>query len=153
LCGLIDCFRKGLLRKVEPSSSKSGTSLSEALNWLEEAHRNLQAQALRSALSSSYNATFHASRDVLFRDGVREKSHFCIGEYIIGYVELDLLEYDRILLLSRLRNIRHSNQYSFNPAPSKEEAEAMLESAEKNVNRIAKLLDETSYSDCPESWF
>ena len=150
LTGLIDCFQRGLLRRVEPSSSKSDTSLSEAMNWLEEARRNLQAQAFRSVLSSSYNATFHASRAVLFRDGVREKSHFCIGEYINGYVELHLLEYDWILLLSRLRNIRHSNQYSFNPTPSKEEVEAILESAEEYVNRIARLLEETSYSDRPE---
>jgi len=138
------------LRKVEQSVSKSDISMSEAMTWLEEARRNLKADAFRSAISSSYNAAFHASRAVLFRDGVREKSHFCIGEYLSAYVGMGLLEHDWIVLLDRLRSTRHSNQYSFNPIPSLEEVEALLDASEDFVERILKLLEETSYQDRPQ---
>ena len=74
-----DCFERGLLRRVEPSRTKSEQSLLQAGEWLSEAEKNLEAGALRSAVSSAYLAVFHSARAVLFRDGVREKSHYCIG--------------------------------------------------------------------------
>ncbi|VVB70181.1 HEPN domain protein [uncultured archaeon] len=74
-----DCFLRGLLRKVEPSRTKSEQSLLQARDWLYEARKNLDAEAYRSALSSAYLAIFHSARAVLFRDGIREKSHDCVG--------------------------------------------------------------------------
>ncbi|MDD4446734.1 MAG: HEPN domain-containing protein [Methanothrix sp.] len=49
---------------------------------------------MRSAISSAYLAVFHSARAVLFRDGVREKSHYCIGLYLQRYVEDGTLEED-----------------------------------------------------------
>jgi len=150
LSGLNECYKKGLLRKVEPSESKSDMSMSEALNWLEEARRNVDADALRSAISSSYNAAFHAARAVLFRDGVREKSHFCVGEYLATYVEKGFIEREWIILFDRMRSNRHSQQYSFKPPPSTEEVETLLDASEDLVERIEGLLRSTSLRDRPE---
>jgi len=44
----------------------------QAGEWLDEAEKNMAAEAYRSALASAYLAFFHAARTVLFRDGVRE---------------------------------------------------------------------------------
>ena len=108
-----DCFERGLLRKVEPSQTKSEQSLLQAGEWLSEAEKNLEAEALRSAISSAYLAVFHSARAVLFRDGVREKSHYCIGLYLQRYVEDGILEEDWPMLFDRIRSVRHADQYSF----------------------------------------
>lgn len=42
-----DCFERGLLRRVEPSRTKSDQSLIQARDWLSEAEKNLEAEAYR----------------------------------------------------------------------------------------------------------
>jgi uncharacterized protein (UPF0332 family) len=41
---------------------------------------------------AAYMGYFHAARAILFRDGVREKSHYCIGVYLEYYCEKKMLE-------------------------------------------------------------
>jgi uncharacterized protein (UPF0332 family) len=79
------CFRRRQLEKVEPSHTKSQLSLKEAYKWLNESLKNIKSSAYSSAQLSIYLAFFHAARSVLFRDGVREKIHYCIGIYLEGY--------------------------------------------------------------------
>jgi len=138
-----DCFELGLLRKTEPSHSKSERSLLSAREWLSEARKNLEAEALRSALSSAYLAVFHSARAVLFRDGVREKSHYCIGLYLQRYVEDGSLEEDWPMLFDRIRSVRHADQYSFMARPTDEEVRAGIDLAERFIERMVRLLKET----------
>jgi uncharacterized protein (UPF0332 family) len=138
-----DCIERGLLRKVEPSRTKSEQSLFQARDWLSEAEKNLESDAYRSALSSAYMAIFHSARAVLFRDGVREKSHYCIGLYLQRYVENGSLEVEWPMLFDRMRSIRHADQYSFQARPSTEEVQVGIDLAEKFIDRIERLLNET----------
>lgn len=138
-----DCFERGLLRNVEPSRTKSEQSLLQARDWLSEAEKNLEAEALRSAISSSYLAVFHSARAVLFRDGVREKSHYCIGLYLEKYVEDGTLEEEWPMLFDRIRSIRHADQYSFMVKPLEEEVQAGIDLAERFIERMERLLRET----------
>ena len=137
-----DCFRLGLLRRTEPSRSKSDQSLLSAREWLSEAKKNLEAEALRSALSSAYLAVFHSARAVLFRDGVREKSHYCIGLYLQRYVEEGSLEEDWPMLFDRIRSVRHADQYSFMARPTDEEVQAGIDLAERFIERMERLIEE-----------
>ena len=98
---------------------------------------------MRSAVSSAYLAVFHAARAVLFRDGVREKSHYCIGLYLQRYVEEGSLEEDWPMLFDRIRSVRHADQYSFMAKPTEEEVQAGIDLAEKFIERMEKLLNET----------
>ena len=82
-----DCFRKGLLQNVEPSLTKSRASITEARKWLSEAMKNEVSEAYKLTISSLYSAIFHSVRAVLFRDGVREKSHYCVCVYLEKYVD------------------------------------------------------------------
>ena len=143
LNNLEKCFQKGLLRRVEPSKSKGELSIKQAEEWLIEARKNLKGGAYRSSHLSSYLAFFHAARAVLFRDGVREKSHYCIGVYLEKYSNDGVLEEEWVLLFDRMRSVRHADQYSFQVSPSPEEVKSSLESAEKFVKRIKRLLSET----------
>ena len=137
-----ECFERGLLRKVEPSRIKSPQSLRLAADWLREAEANFEAEAYRSALSSAYLAVFHSARAVLFRDGVREKSHYCIGLYLQTYVENDCLEEEWPMLFDRIRSVRHADQYSFQAKPTEEEVISGLHLAESFINRMELLLSE-----------
>ena len=140
---IVDCFRQGLLRRVEPSLTKSKESISEAREWLSEARKNMAADAYKSAISSLYLAIFHSARAVLFRDGVREKSHYCVGVYLEKYVEQGVLEEDWVLIYDRMRSVRHTDQYSFQMHPSKEEVESGIDISGKFVNRMETLLSGT----------
>ena len=94
-------------------------------------------------MSSIYLAIFHSARAVIFRDGIREKSHYCVGIYLEKYVDEGLLEEKWPMLFDRMRSIRHADQYSFQPSPSHEEVESGIKLAENFVKRIARLLEET----------
>ena len=115
----------------------------QAMEWLSEAETNLAAEANRSAISSSYLAVFHAARAVLFRDGVREKSHYCIGLYMQRYVDEGSFEEEWPMLFDRMRSVRHADQYSLEPKPTEEEVRACSELAKRFIERIEKLLVET----------
>jgi uncharacterized protein (UPF0332 family) len=138
-----DCFELGLLRKVESSQAKSEQSLLQARDWLSEAEKNLESEAYRSALSSAYLVVFHSARAVLFRDGVREKSHYCIGLYLQRYVEKGALEVEWPMLFDRIRSIRHAEQYSFQAKPTAEEVQAGIDLAGRFMERMERLLRET----------
>jgi uncharacterized protein (UPF0332 family) len=136
------CFNRGLLRKVTPSKEKSELSIIEAKKWLEESIKNKESKTYRSALLTSYLAMFHASRAVLFRDGIREKSHFCIGIYLKSY-QVKGLEEKWVILFDRMRSNRHAGQYTFQVTPSVEEVDSAIKSAQEFKLRIEKLLSET----------
>lgn len=112
--------------------------------WLEEAKRNLENEAYRSAQISTYIALFHSVRAILFRDGIREKSHYCIGIYLEKYVNNGNLEEEYVMLFDRMRSARNTDQYSFQIAPSPEEVKSGIKSADDFINRMDQLLNETN---------
>jgi len=140
-----DCLKKGLLRKTDPSKTKARKSLEASLKWLEEAEKNLKSKALRSSLLSAYLALFHAARSILFLDGYREKSHACIARYLEEkYVRKGLLEPEWVEMLDHFRELRHSDQYSFNFFTSRDESEHTIQRSRDFVSRMKKLLNEIS---------
>jgi len=89
LTRLDECYERGLLRKVAASNDKAMQSLAQAREWVIEAGYDCDAGSLRSALMAAYMGYFHAARAVLFRDGVREKSHYCIGVHLEPIMKRD----------------------------------------------------------------
>lgn len=140
---LEDCFEKSLLRKTDPSDAKAKRSLEQARVWVDEAKQTLDAGAYRSGLMAVYMGYFHAARAVLFRDGLREKSHICIELYLEDYVRRGELEEEWTLLYRRLRSARHLDQYSFSTPPTEDEVEFAIGHAEAFIDRIEGLLWET----------
>ena len=143
MTSLEECYAKDLLRKVEPSPAKARRSLEQSRVWQEEAKKALVAGANRSSLISCYNAFFHAARAILYRDGVREKSHLCVELYLGGYAIKGDLEASGIAQFSRMRSARHMDLYSFSAAPSREEVESAVRDAHAFLARMEKLLRET----------
>ncbi|MCD6484876.1 MAG: HEPN domain-containing protein [Candidatus Odinarchaeota archaeon] len=138
-----DCISRGLLRRVPPSKEKANKSIETAEDWLNEARKSLMADAFNSSLICSYLSMFHSARSILFYDGYREKSHYCIARYLEEkYVKNGILEIKWIELLDHYRDLRHASQYGVESFTIREEAENAIEIAEKFLDRMRRLLKE-----------
>lgn len=138
-----ECFERGLLRTVKPSAEKGRMSIRRAGLVLNEAEINLKSKAYDSCVHSSYLAMFHAARAILFRDGVREKSHYCVARYLERYVETGDLEVKWVNLLDRIRDIRHSGQYDLDYSSDADEAASSLRTAADFVKAMQNLFSRT----------
>ncbi len=138
-----DCLKKGLLRQdVPPSKEKAEESIHAAEKWLKEAEKNLESEAFNSSVMASYLAMFHAARAILFLDGFREKSHYCIARYLEEkYVQTELLEVGWIELLDHCRELRHNDQYSLVFFVTQGEAEETYRKSKEFVKRMYHLLE------------
>lgn len=77
-----DCFREGLLRKVQPSPEIAEKEIAGANRYLEDARKCLREGMSEMAVVAVYTSMFHAARALLFRDGIRERSHVCVIAYL-----------------------------------------------------------------------
>jgi uncharacterized protein (UPF0332 family) len=115
-------------------------SLAQAREWVNEAEYDCDAGAVRSALMAAYMGYFHAARAVLIRDGIREKSHYCIGVYLESYREAGLLEDEWVLQFDHMRGLRQDDQYSLDARPAIEEVRQSVADAQKFIGRMDRLL-------------
>jgi uncharacterized protein (UPF0332 family) len=130
------------MRKIPASDGKALKSIAKANKWLGEARKNLEHDLVDSCLVSSYSAMFHAARALLFRDGFREKSHYCVARYLEEkYVRKGKLSKRVVDLLDRFRNLRHTDLYRLDFFVTKEEAKEAIKSAEIVVKEITQLIE------------
>ncbi|MCZ7361866.1 MAG: HEPN domain-containing protein [Candidatus Methanoperedens sp.] len=107
---LSNCFERRLLTNTGPST---GLARKQAEIFLVDAVDLINMGKSRMATIALYNAFFHTARGLLFRDGIKERSHFCIARYIEEiYVRKGLLNADFLGYLEALRDARHETQYS-----------------------------------------
>lgn len=138
-----ECIEKGELRRIPPSKEKAKGSIKAARKWFDEAKINFRSKAYNSSVLSSYLAMFHSARSILYLDGLREKSHYCVARYPEEmYVNKGLLESRWIDLLDHYRNLRHRDQYNISFFATKNEAEKALKIAEEFTRRMETLPEE-----------
>nr|WP_209475482.1 HEPN domain-containing protein [Thermococcus stetteri] len=117
-------------------------SIKRAEEWLKEARKNEKFGSYRTSLMASYLAMFHVARAVLFRDGWREKSHYCVARYLEEfYVKTGKLEEHWVELLDRMRELRHEDQYDVSYTPEPKEVEEALKIAEEFIGVIKSLIE------------
>jgi uncharacterized protein (UPF0332 family) len=142
------CIEKGLLRPVPASKENAARSLKTANRWLEEARKGFKGDAFNSSVLASYTAMFHSARAILFFDGFREKSHFCIARYLEEkYVKTQLLEANWVQLLDHYRELRHDDQYSMTFLTIKDEARKALDMTGAFIKRMEALLGSKGMMD------
>jgi uncharacterized protein (UPF0332 family) len=140
LTRLEECYERGLLRKVAASKEKAMQSLAQAREWVTEAGHDCDAGSLRSAIMAAYMGYFHAARAVLFRDGVREKSHYCIGVYLESYRDSGLVEDEWVLQFDHMRRMRQNDQYGLDARPTPAEVRQAVADAGKFIERMERLV-------------
>lgn len=134
---LKDCYSEGLLKKVPPSIDIAKRSLEVADNTMHKAKDNLDLGHYDVTLVLSYTAMFHAARAILFRDGVKERSHVCIVIYLKStYPKLNEIADT----LDAFRTSRHATLYGLDNAMTKDDAEEAISSAKEFIKKIKDFL-------------
>ncbi|RLF35090.1 MAG: HEPN domain-containing protein [Thermoplasmata archaeon] len=134
-----DCFKEGLLKKTKPSKQYAKKSLDVSLVYIEDAKDNLQMNNNNLVILCSYTAMFHAARALLFRDGIKERSHLCTVSYLREtYPRLKRLANQ----LDSYRRNRHITLYGLDFLVSDDEARQAVKDAELFYKQIRNIIDE-----------
>ncbi|MFA5295439.1 MAG: HEPN domain-containing protein [Methanoregulaceae archaeon] len=137
---LDECFEEGKLQPVLPSEKKAHDSLCAARENLHEAETAAKNGIVRAATNSVYVAIFHGARAVLFHDGIREKSHFCLEQYLNTFVVSGALERKWIMFFADMRSKRDINQYGFEPPLTRDEVATFLDMAARFIDEMEQLI-------------
>ena len=138
-----DCYSKGLLRKRRPDLGKSERAMELAYKDLERANKLLESNFYMESRLLSYTGMFQAARAILFKDGIFERSHFCVVEYLReNYVKKHILDMSYVNWLDTLRTIRHESLYGLEIVEeTSEDAEDALEKASRFIEKITSILE------------
>jgi len=135
---ILECFEKRLLRKINPDLEKSKKSLETAKIKLEEAKKLFEAGFFNDSFTNTYTSMFHASRFLLYKDGVQEKSHYAVYVYIkekySKKIPLNLIN-----SFNFLRDERHEIFYGFDEEITKNQAEKAILDAEDFLGEVENL--------------
>lgn len=135
---LRDCYKEGLLRKTKPSKKYAAKSLDTSLNHIENAKDNFEMKNNNLVLFCSYTSMFHSARALLFKDGVKERSHICIVSYLKEkYPELRRLSNQ----LDAYRRNRHNTLYSLDFLISENDAKQAIDDAKEFYKQIKTIID------------
>jgi uncharacterized protein (UPF0332 family) len=135
---LVDCFKRGLLKRTSPDMGNALRSLELSGSNIEDAIENMSIQRYRVVTITSYSSMFHTARSILFRDGIKERSHECIPIYLKEqYPELENLANT----LDSYRRFRHHAIYGLDFEMDVKEAQASLDFAEEFLDKITIFID------------
>jgi uncharacterized protein (UPF0332 family) len=136
------CFEERKLRHDRPDPLKAQKSVSAAEAKLGEAEKLAQAGFASASLLSAYSAMFHAGRALLFRDGVVEKSHYCLIAYLHEkYAETGKLNAGTITVMDAFREERHDVLYSLEGiAVRQDDTKTAIDAARKLIAAVKRLL-------------
>lgn len=134
---LEDCFASNALKKEEPSNEKALKSLKLSEVYIEKARHTLKSRDFDLTLFCSYTSMFHASRALLFKQGIKERSHVCLIAYVKqNYPEL----LDEMNLLDSYRRGRHAAVYGLDFIVIEEQAKESIKDARHLVEQIKKIV-------------
>lgn len=134
-----DCFDKRLLRKITPDKIKSQQSLKISELKLDSSKKLFEEGFFSEALINSYISMFHASRALLYEEGVQEKSHYAI--YI--YLNEKFSKKISVSLIESFRNYqleRHNAIYGFESEINSNKAESSITDAEDFLLEVKQIL-------------
>lgn len=134
---LDDCFRKGFLKRIPPDMENARRSIELSASNIEDAEENLHIHRYRVVIVSSYTAMFHAARALLFKDGIKERSHECVPKYLKEKYK-DMGMYANVL--DTYRRFRHSAIYGLDVVLDEDEERTALNSAKEFLNIIESIL-------------
>jgi len=138
---LNECFRKRLLRRERPDLEKSKRSIEVAEAKLNEAEKAFGHGLLDATVVLAYTTMFYAARAILFKDGIVEKSHVCLIEYLREkYVNTGRLSGFLINTLDSIRIERHETLYGLETESSEKDAKYCLNKAKEFLSTVKNML-------------
>ena len=140
---MVECFQKALLKKTSPDMENALRSLELSKSNIEDAIENMSIHRYRVVAISSYSSMFHAARAILFRDGIKERSHECIPVYLKEtYKDLETMANT----LDAYRRFRHDAIYGLNFIMDEQESKAALNSAKDFLDGIRIFIEKSKYA-------
>lgn len=136
------CFEDRKLRRIKPDIQRAKMSLETAKMQLKEAEELAKAGFDKAALISAYACMFHSGRALLFKDGMVEKSHYCLIQYLKEkYVKTGKIETEIITMMDSFREERHDVLYSLQGVRVKAmESKAAIETARRLLEAAEDIL-------------
>jgi len=130
------------LRRIRPDRLKARKSLEAAVAKLERAKALLKDGHYDTALLYAYSAMFGAGRAILYKDGIQERSHYCLAKYLEEkYAKEGKIDTEMITLLNAFREERHAIMYGFEEVKvRREEAREAISAAEKFILKVEGIL-------------
>jgi len=106
-----DCFTKGLLRKGSVTEEETKAQIDIANAYINKAEKILESEVFDMSFLASYISIFHSARGLLYSKGYKERSHFCLFEFVKQEFENDP-EIKRMAEIGQnYRESRHMVQY------------------------------------------
>ena len=138
---LEDLFKQGLLKKAARSKELAAKSLGQAAYFLGEAQDLIALKKERMAVIALYSAMFHCTRALLYRDGIKEKSHYAVARYLeYEYVEKGIIDRKYVLVLDILRDYRHESLYSLFTADVDTDLKEYIESCRQFIEVMTAII-------------
>ena len=122
------CFAKDMLKKTKKDIKKAESSLKISKENLEDANSQLESRLFKWAFIAAYTSMFHAARALLYKDGIKERSHYCLCIYVKENYR-GIIEAKYLNELNILREQRHRIMYGDENIRTKEVEEVEAESA------------------------
>lgn len=136
---LKDCFEQGLLRRDPLPKDVLKKEMTISTRFLQSAEICLEQKIYDMSIISCYSAVFHAARAVLFKDGIRERSHVCLIIYIRE-------KYDELAVHARTMDIyrrsRHNACYSIDIEFTRDDALLGIDAAKDMIEAIKDIVDD-----------
>jgi len=138
---LSNCFKEGLLKREKPSNMKVKESLELAKHFLERGKGNLDLKYHDIALICIYNSMLHAARALLFRDGIKERSHICVVLYLREkYVKQGILQAGFVNILDIARRSRHKTQYGGRVGVTRSEVLTLINDSKEFIEAVKEIV-------------
>jgi uncharacterized protein (UPF0332 family) len=137
-----ECFEKRLLKRGRPDLLKSKRALEMSKKNLAKSESLMKHGFYSEAILAAYTAMFQSARALLFRDGIFERSHYCVVEYLKEhYVKKHLLPNEYLYAIDAYRTQRHEVLYGLEEISfEKSEVKDALEKTKKFIKTISELV-------------
>ena len=136
-----ECFEEGLLKKIRSNLNYSEQSIKQAEHFLDEAEELIKSDIKDMAFIALYNSSFHAARALLFRDGVKERSHYCVCKYIEEKYQMqELVTMQQAVILDTLRSKRNDIQYSLEQPDMEEDLDEIFEEVSEFIEQVKEII-------------
>jgi uncharacterized protein (UPF0332 family) len=139
-----ECYKKRMLRTISPDIQKAKRSIEIAEQKLQTAKDACEKELYGPTLIYGYTSMFHASRALLYKDGVQEKSHLCLVLYIKDHYAKELPPY-LITSLDSFRKERHESLYGLDFVETKKDAELSIHDAEHLLDCVKKIVQKSDH--------
>ena len=107
-----DCLKKGKIVRFPAAKKLASRELGVAREDLNTSQQSLKQKSYKWATVQAYYAMFHAARTLLYHQGYREKSHYCLILAMKAfYVSKGVLEMRLVESLQMAKALREGADY------------------------------------------